>query len=103
LGKPGASKSWVFLDEHPDSINDAAFYVNPFLTAAGNRWIDTPSSLHNGACSFSFADGHAEIKKWRESSTIIQVRANPGITLNNISVPNSRDFDWVAEHTPRNK
>jgi prepilin-type processing-associated H-X9-DG protein len=98
LGQPGASKSWVFLDEHPDSINDAAFYVNPYLTGGTAEWIDTPGSLHDGAASFSFADGHAEIKKWHDPRTNYPVKYG---TLNRIAVPNSADFDWVAERTPR--
>jgi prepilin-type N-terminal cleavage/methylation domain-containing protein/prepilin-type processing-associated H-X9-DG protein len=98
LGPPGASMSWVFLDEHPDSLNDAAFYVNPYATGAAAMWIDTPSSLHSGGCVFSFADGHAEIKKWAESRTIFPVKYG---TLNRIAVPNSKDFDWVAQRTPR--
>jgi len=53
---PGPSGTWVFVDEHPDSMNDAGFF-NPYLTS----WIDIPSTYHNGACGFSFADGHAEI------------------------------------------
>ena len=98
LGKPGAAMSWVFLDEHPDSINDAAFYVNPYLTGASDMWIDTPGSFHAGACTFSFADGHAEVKRWSETRTTIPVKYG---TLNRISVPNSKDFDWVAQRTPR--
>jgi prepilin-type processing-associated H-X9-DG protein len=98
LGQPGAAKSWVFLDEHPDSINDAAFYVNPYLSGATDMWIDTAGSFHAGACSFSFADGHAEIKKWSEARTIFPVTYG---TLNRISVPKSKDFEWLAERTPR--
>ena len=26
--------------------------------------VDYPASYHNGTSGFSFADGHAEIKKW---------------------------------------
>ena len=59
---PGPSETWVYLDEHPDSINDAGFF-NPDRT----RWIDLPASYHNGAGGFSFADGHSEIKKWKSS------------------------------------
>jgi prepilin-type N-terminal cleavage/methylation domain-containing protein/prepilin-type processing-associated H-X9-DG protein len=98
LGQPGAAKSWVFLDEHPDSINDAAFYINPYTTGAGDMWIDTPSSLHNGGCTFSFADGHAEVKRWSEARTSFPVKYG---TLNRIAVPNSKDFEWLAERTPR--
>jgi len=100
LGQPGASLSWVFVDEHPDSINDAAFYVNPYLKGAADMWIDTPSRLHSEGCVFAFADGHAEIKKWSEAKYYTIPKYG---TLNRISVPNSKDFDWVAERTPRIK
>lgn len=98
LGQPGAANSFVFIDEHPDSINDACLYVNPYLSGASDQWIDTPSSLHDGACTFSFADGHAEVKKWHDATSINPVKYS---TLNRISCPNSKDFEWVAQRTPR--
>src|SRR5260221_14559399 len=52
--------TWITLDEHPCSINDAFFVT----THTDNHWDDIPASFHNGACGFSFADGHAEIHKW---------------------------------------
>lgn len=64
----GAAETWVYLDEQPDSINDAGFF-NPHSSS----WIDIPATYHNGACGFSFADGHAEIHKWR--STLASGRA----------------------------
>ena len=59
---PGPAETWVYLDEHPDSINDAGFF-NPDRT----QWIDLPASYHNNAGGLSFGDGHAEIKKWKTS------------------------------------
>jgi prepilin-type processing-associated H-X9-DG protein len=61
---PGPAETWVFLDEHPDSINDAGFF-NPHQ----GSWIDYPATYHNGACGLAFADGHSEIHKWRASLT----------------------------------
>jgi prepilin-type processing-associated H-X9-DG protein len=61
---------FVFLDEHPDSINDAGFF-NPHQTS----WIDIPAAYHNGACGFAFADGHAEIHKWRASMATLRPQA----------------------------
>lgn len=98
LGKPGPSMTWVFVDEHPDSINDATFYVNPYWTNALTEWTDVPASLHGGACGFSFADGHSEIKKWKDARTVQPVRYG---TLNQFKVPNSADFAWAADRTPR--
>ncbi|MCP5516872.1 MAG: prepilin-type N-terminal cleavage/methylation domain-containing protein [Verrucomicrobiales bacterium] len=60
------TQTFVFVDEHPDSINDAAF-ANACTGAeaqATAQIIDFPANYHNGACGFSFADGHSAIKKW---------------------------------------
>ena len=62
---PRPAKTWLFLDEHPDSINDGYFINDP----NANNWQDIPASYHNGACGFSFADGHSEIKKWTSDTS----------------------------------
>jgi prepilin-type processing-associated H-X9-DG protein len=37
-----------------------------------------PANYHNGACGFSFADGHAEIKKWKDPDTLSKkIVSNP--------------------------
>jgi prepilin-type N-terminal cleavage/methylation domain-containing protein/prepilin-type processing-associated H-X9-DG protein len=97
---PGPSMVYICLDEHPDSINDAAF-ANQMVTAdklSAARIIDFPASYHNGACGFSFTDGHAEIRKWRDSRTIAPVKYNQSLSLN-VASPNNRDVLWFAEHT----
>jgi prepilin-type processing-associated H-X9-DG protein len=98
LIKPGPAMSWVFVDEHPDSINDGCFFDNAGLTPPNYRWGDLPASYHNGACGFSFADGHSEIKKW------LDARTRQPITFADFkgqSCPNSPDYAWFAERTPR--
>ncbi|MEK7684571.1 MAG: type II secretion system protein [Verrucomicrobiota bacterium] len=60
------AKTFVLVDEHPDSINDAAFAVQMYPPDARTaNIIDCPASFHNGACGFSFADAHSEIHKWK--------------------------------------
>ncbi|HEX7861678.1 MAG TPA: type II secretion system protein [Verrucomicrobiae bacterium] len=66
--------TWLTLDEHPDSSNDGFFINTPGMT----RWTDYPGSQHNGACGFSFADGHAEIKKWQSPASKYKVYFNVG-------------------------
>ena len=67
---PKPSMLWVFIDENPDSINDAAYAVKMDLAGAGATWQDGPSvSPHAGACGFTFADGHSENKKWKDGRT----------------------------------
>ena len=71
LTDPGPSSVFLCVEEHPDSINDAAF-ANQMVTGdkmSSAHIIDFPASFHNGACGFSFADGHAEIHKWRDART----------------------------------
>lgn len=89
LAKP--SMIWVFVDEHPDSINDGLFSTFSSKT----KWNDLPASYHNGACGFAFADGHAEIKKWLDDDTKrpIQREAYPG----GIVAP--RDVGWIWERS----
>jgi prepilin-type N-terminal cleavage/methylation domain-containing protein/prepilin-type processing-associated H-X9-DG protein len=68
ITSPSPAMCWVLIDENPFSINDGSFSVNP----ADSNWWDIPASYHNGAGGLSFADGHAEIKKWTDS-TILNV------------------------------
>ena len=44
MGVPGPSNLFVFLDEHPNSINDAAFAVRCDLRGASATMIDWPAS-----------------------------------------------------------
>ena len=62
IGVMGAANCWVMLDENPWSINDGWFCTDP------NNWVDKPATYHNNACGISFADGHAELHKWRDSN-----------------------------------
>ena len=91
---PKPAKTWLFLDEHPDSINDGYFINNP----AVNNWQDIPASYHNGACGFSFADGHSEIKKWLSATSKFPVQffyPNPP----NFDTAGKIDFAWYLERT----
>lgn len=87
---PGPSMTWVLLDEDADSLNDAGFAVGMVRP----EWIDWPGTYHNMACGFAFGDGHSEIKKWSDPRTKI-VNHNAGRK----SVPNSADWEWIAERT----
>ena len=83
--RPSPSMAFVFLDEHPDHIDDGYFLVN-VTTHSG--WGNMPANYHNGACGFSFADGHAETKKWRDAATLA---AHPP----QIGAMSPRDAPWV--------
>jgi prepilin-type N-terminal cleavage/methylation domain-containing protein/prepilin-type processing-associated H-X9-DG protein len=92
----GAANTWVILDECPDSINDSFFSVRlqPGATA---KWTDVPASTHNGAGGFSFADGHAEIKKWLNANTKAAVRRLSPCPDNEQYSPD--DVTWLQART----
>ena len=77
---PGPSESWLFTDEHPDSIDDAILYSNPGSTNGIGQFTELPSSDHGGACGMGFADGHAEVHKWKDSRTVRGVTYNKRAT-----------------------
>ena len=91
---PRPGKTWLFLDEHPDSINDGYFINNPTVY----HWQDIPASYHNGACGFSFADGHSEIRKWLSRASRIPVRY-AYVTPPNFDAAGRLDFAWYLERT----
>jgi len=96
------AKTWVVVDEHPDSNNDAAFAVQcqGADRAATAQIIDMPANFHNGAGGFSFADGHSEIRKWRGS----KIGRSP-VRYNLMTLPvgpagdSFVDVNWMADHT----
>lgn len=95
-----ASMTFVFLDEHPDTINDG-FFMNRLETPT---WGNLPASYHDGAANLSFADGHSEIHRWVVSGTNGTVRppvkggAGGGFEAN----PRT-DYDWLKERSSSKK
>ena len=88
--RPGPVNTFVLLDES-GSINDGWFMTtmagyDPRDPAQQTGWGDAPGSWHDGACGFSFADGHSEIHKWK------QYRDGK-------SPPSAADVDWIQTKT----
>jgi prepilin-type processing-associated H-X9-DG protein len=87
-----AAMTWVMIDENPFSINDGWFVCDPNTPTV---WWDVPASYHNGAGGLSYADGHSEIKKWRDSALLnlktvpSQMRCDSGST----------DLLWLQERS----
>jgi prepilin-type N-terminal cleavage/methylation domain-containing protein/prepilin-type processing-associated H-X9-DG protein len=70
-GQISPSKCWVMIDENL-AINDGWFVIDADSVSGPNRnrWVDIPASYHNKAGGLSFADGHAEIKRWHDSAVL---------------------------------
>jgi prepilin-type N-terminal cleavage/methylation domain-containing protein len=105
---PGPAMTWVFLDMREDSVNTGGFglgmegYPNrPQDLGFGDDW---PASYHHRAGGFSFADGHAEIHRWKDSRTMPPIvrgkNARFGVW---VPSPNNQDIVWLQEHCTRRK
>jgi prepilin-type processing-associated H-X9-DG protein len=99
FSRPGASQTFVFLDEHEDSINDGFFIVG-LQTDEAVGWNDVPANRHRRASNFAFADGHAERHRWRDSRTIQPVTRN---RLFGLFQSNNPDVKWVHQHATAQK
>ena len=73
LVNPGPCRTWVFIDEHPVTIDDGVFGIGNWYyapTSPGRWWGDFPGDRHNNGANLSFADGHVEHYRWRYRRTI---------------------------------
>jgi prepilin-type N-terminal cleavage/methylation domain-containing protein/prepilin-type processing-associated H-X9-DG protein len=62
----GVSDAAVFFDERDDSIDDGEFAID-----MGNNQIpNVPAGYHGGSGGVTFADGHAEIHRWRSPEVL---------------------------------
>ncbi len=100
---PGPTMTWVLMDEREDSINDGELCVG--MTGYPDKpqsWmlVDYPASYHNGAAGLSFADGHAEIHKWKDPRTTPLLRRGGELSLN-VSSPNNQDMLWLMDRSTR--
>jgi prepilin-type N-terminal cleavage/methylation domain-containing protein/prepilin-type processing-associated H-X9-DG protein len=91
---PHPAEIFVFLDEHPDSINDG-YFLN---RASYQEWVDLPASYHDGAAAFSFADGHSQLRRWVVDSTKAPAKPDGAALPFYVSRTQSADFKWITDH-----
>jgi prepilin-type N-terminal cleavage/methylation domain-containing protein len=98
---PQPSNLWVIIDENPDSVNDGAFAVAMDAQGRSAIWQDGPATYHGGACGFTFADCHSEIKKWKDIHTITGYMVSTYRTRfpYGLGSPFNADIQWVQDRT----
>ena len=86
---------FVFIEEHPDSINDG-YFLN---RAKSYEWNDLPASYHNGGANLTYADGHAEFHRWQVPST--KKPARPDGVEFPFPIPHAEatDYYWILDRT----
>jgi prepilin-type N-terminal cleavage/methylation domain-containing protein/prepilin-type processing-associated H-X9-DG protein len=82
IRNPPPAQALVFVDEHENSVQQGLFAMNhpnlwewPGTTVW--TWISSPATRHGNSGTVSFADGHAEVWPWKESTTLRPPKASP--------------------------
>jgi prepilin-type N-terminal cleavage/methylation domain-containing protein/prepilin-type processing-associated H-X9-DG protein len=92
---PRPNQMFIFIEEHPDSVNDGYFLNKPNVL----QWSDLPASYHNGAVNLSYADGHLELHKWQYASTRPPARPDAAQLPFAVAARERGDFDWLMTRT----
>lgn len=92
---PSPAKLFLIAEEDPYSIHDAGFGV--IMNVKPTIMADWPGWFHNFACMFSFADGHAEVHRWRDGRTL-NAKGNFSLLIPQGN-PDNPDILWMQERT----
>jgi prepilin-type processing-associated H-X9-DG protein len=70
LSCPGPALTFVFIDENEKSIDDGFFCGGLKADGTANYWYNVPATRHGNAGGLSYADGHSEIKTWKDVNVL---------------------------------
>jgi prepilin-type N-terminal cleavage/methylation domain-containing protein/prepilin-type processing-associated H-X9-DG protein len=110
LALKSPAKTLAFSEVNPYSICFPAFLVEMPEVGQPHRpnadgFFHFPSALHQGAGVTSFADGHAEIRRWHDGRTTAPVvqnipeeRGGPAIS-HAVNSPRNPDLNWLRKHS----
>ena len=96
--EPGPSGIFLFIDQREDYFTLLAYQVSMLGWPSFNmsyNFSSWPAFSHTGCASFTFADGHSELHKWRVGTT------TPVPAPSNLSVPANQDTKWLQWHATR--
>jgi prepilin-type N-terminal cleavage/methylation domain-containing protein/prepilin-type processing-associated H-X9-DG protein len=100
FSKPGPAQTFVFIDEHPDSIDDCYFQFGDAGAAIfggkADVWVNCPASYHNDGCCLAFADGHVDYHRWVEKAAGLTVQ--PVTKKYPMKAGGKIDLLWLANH-----
>ncbi len=101
----GPALAFVFLDMREDRINWGNFLTDmrgyPDDPQQYAFTEDLPGMYHHLACGFSFADGHSEMRRWRDGRTTPPLDYPPSPLYTPSA--NNPDVAWLQEHSTRPK
>jgi len=80
---PGPSEVYAFIDEAESTIDDGTF----FSPESWGGWANLPAARHALRSNLSFADGHAELHRWKSPNQLGQAS-------------DQQDLQWLWDHSP---
>jgi prepilin-type N-terminal cleavage/methylation domain-containing protein/prepilin-type processing-associated H-X9-DG protein len=93
INRPTPVNAFVFVDESEYTIDDGYFAV----LVNEDTWQNYPAYRHGESASFSFADGHSEIKRWTEPSTGNLKNPSGFSPAPKSGTQRNRDLQWVSD------
>jgi prepilin-type N-terminal cleavage/methylation domain-containing protein/prepilin-type processing-associated H-X9-DG protein len=93
LTRPVPAMAIIFLDESMATLQDGYLQID---THGNKGWFpDIPANYHAGGCCIGYADGHAEVHKWRTPSMLgVPYRQGVGYHSFIIQGVTSDNVDW---------
>ncbi len=90
------SDALVFIDERDDSIDDGYFAID----MVAQQLVNFPAGYHAGSGAVTFADGHAEIHRWRSPEVLARQQSGVEAVKHEFLPvsPNNTDLVWLRAH-----
>jgi prepilin-type N-terminal cleavage/methylation domain-containing protein/prepilin-type processing-associated H-X9-DG protein len=89
------SDALVFVDERDDSIDDGEFAID----MVANQIVNFPAGYHGGSGGVTFADGHAELHRWRSAELQAPQQLVQSVKHEFTTVQaNNVDLVWMRVH-----
>ena len=90
------SDALVLIDERDDSIDDGYFAIDMVAQQLANF----PAGYHAGSGAVTFADGHAEIHRWRSPEVLVQQQSGVEAVKHEFLPvsPDNTDLLWLRAH-----
>lgn len=95
LTRLSPSDALVFIDERDDSIDDGYFAID----MVKDQIVNFPAGYHNGSGATTFADGHAEIHRWRSPAVLVRQQTVEAVKHEYQAVfSDDPDLVWLRAH-----
>ncbi len=95
---PSPSERFVFLSEHPDSIDNSVFHIGGYAPTDADLWRwNYPAAHHGGVDNLVMADTSIVRRDWQDPRTVPEVKFVWDISWKH--QPDNEDLRWLQNRT----